>query len=360
MENALAFKRAVDAARHLSDPTPPWADFIRSSAELMRGYGGGFLSLETGKPVELQEFDVDRSAVTEYISHFHRHDILVTQGGGAFRPPGTWLDTQKALQRVGERNNAYYHDFMRKHRMNQMVVLVLEENERYATTINFQRDHVEETDQFLASEPIVTFNKAIQEALAKRREKASQWIVSAEAVLRGFGEALCLVDSGGVVLHASPLAGSFLEGNCSLRIRNGRFWHPSEKVRDLISSSFAKVAPGKSCRMLSPGERGRTCLFEISIAEQPYRLDSRSILVVRLRPGRAKEDLCLDPLCTSIGLTKAEAAVLHAMVSGEKAADIAAAHGVAINTVRKQIATVMSKAGCTRQVDLVRMALAAA
>ncbi|SEB06683.1 LuxR C-terminal-related transcriptional regulator [Variovorax sp. YR216] len=358
MENTLVLKRALDAARHLSDPTPPWCDFIRSSAELMRGYGGGFLSLETGKPVELQEFGVDSSAVTEYISHFHRHDILVTEGG-AFRAPGTWLDTQKALQRVGERNSAYYHDFMRKHRMNQMVVLVLEENERYATTINFQRDHVEDTDQFLASEPIVTFKKAIQEALAKRRERASQWIVSAEAVLRGFGEAMCLVDSGGVVLHASPSAGSLLEGNCSLRIRNGRFWHPSERVRDLISSSFAKVAPGKSCKMLFPGERGRTCLFETSIAEQPYRLDSRSLFVVRLRPGRAKGDLCLDALCTSIGLTEAEAAVLHALVSGEKAADIAAAHGVTINTVRKQIATVMEKAGCTRQVDLVRTALAA-
>jgi len=49
--------------------------------------------------------------------------------------------------------------------------------------------------------------------------------------------------------------------------------------------------------------------------------------------------------------------VLHALATGVSLNDFARGRGVSIHTVRKQVATMMVKMDCTRQVDLVRAAL---
>lgn len=53
----------------------------------------------------------------------------------------------------------------------------------------------------------------------------------------------------------------------------------------------------------------------------------------------------------------AEARVLHALAAGVSLNDFERRRGVSIHTVRKQVATMMVKMDCTRQVDLVRVAL---
>lgn len=58
-------------------------------------------------------------------------------------------------------------------------------------------------------------------------------------------------------------------------------------------------------------------------------------------------------------ITHAEARVLAALIDGQSPAEHAQAHGASIHTVRKQIAVLMDKMGCHRQIDLVRAGLAA-
>lgn len=81
-------------------------------------------------------------------------------------------------------------------------------------------------------------------------------------------------------------------------------------------------------------------------------------MVFRMRSRRDPHALSVDALCRAFDLMPAEARVLAALAAGQTPAAHALAQGVSINTVRKQIATAMDKMNCTRQVDLVRAALA--
>jgi DNA-binding NarL/FixJ family response regulator len=205
----------------------------------------------------------------------------------------------------------------------------------------------------------MALTSAVQAGLAKRKEKAEAWINSVEEIFANFDEVLCFVDVSGAVMHASPLIGPLLEAQRGLRIRGGRLWHRVTKVRELITQALIQAAlKAQSIKLLLPGEGGRTCLFEVARASYQAHLRASPLLMVRLRPGRRPgHGPRLDALCAAFGLTETEGHVLHALVDGKSPETVAREHGVSMNTVRKQIAAVMDKTGCTRQIDLVRMAL---
>jgi DNA-binding CsgD family transcriptional regulator len=60
-----------------------------------------------------------------------------------------------------------------------------------------------------------------------------------------------------------------------------------------------------------------------------------------------------------LGLTEAEGEVVQLLSEGLDAGAIARVRGISIATVRTQISSVLAKAGLKRQVDVVRIALAA-
>ena len=83
------------------------------------------------------------------------------------------------------------------------------------------------------------------------------------------------------------------------------------------------------------------------------------ILFVRMRHVWKGSQARAEALCAVFDLTAAEGRVLAALANGQSAAEHAEAHGVSVHTVRKQIAVLRSKLGYTRQVDMIRAALAA-
>lgn len=71
-----------------------------------------------------QEFGSDPAAVREYGDHFHAEDIFLEPQGTA--TPGEWLDSETLLSKTRRRRNAYYADFVCKHRMRQILCFVLD------------------------------------------------------------------------------------------------------------------------------------------------------------------------------------------------------------------------------------------
>lgn len=357
MEKEIALRRALDAVQHLVDPVPPWGDIIRNSCEVMGSYAGGFIVAKDGKIEELQQFDLDERACSEYLAYYYSHDILLPTDGP--RPIGTWLDTERILSTMDRRRNVFYQDFMCKHRMRQIVSLVVDETATLSAAFSFERETASDGgEHFYSSAPVVELTNAIKAGIAKRKKKAEAWVASTEEAFACFDEAMCLVGPDGAVVHASALTGPLLEAQCGLRIRNGRFWHPVPKVRLLVAEALSQAAlEAKSVSLLLPGDGGRTCLFDVARAGYQAHLDARPLLMVRLRRGQPKGGPRLEALCATLGLTETEGYVLHGLVEGKTPESIASEHGVSINTVRKQISTVMDKAGCTRQLDLVRMVL---
>lgn len=360
MQTEVTLKRALDAVAHLADPEPPWPEIIRNMSDVMRARGGGFVAFEGTQVVEMQGFWDDPAGVKEYQDHFYAQDILVNQDLSAPRGSGVWIDSETVLTKEERARNAYYHDFMVKHRMPHMMSFLVEESASYGASISFMRERVDANSAvFLASEPVERLTAALKTALARRRRTADEWVLSLEKSFGCFNEALCLVDHAGVVLHASPLVDKILGEHAGLRIRCGRFWHPVSRMREVVERAFARATfKAAKVSLLVPSERGMACTLEVVRSDWRPRLDQRAILIVRLKGVQPKGARALEGVCAAMGLTEAEGAVLRALVDGKTPSDLASAHGVSINTVRKQIASIMEKTGSERQIDLVRLALA--
>jgi DNA-binding CsgD family transcriptional regulator/PAS domain-containing protein len=70
--------------------------------------------------------------------------------------------------------------------------------------------------------------------------------------------------------------------------------------------------------------------------------------------------LPLEAMAAAFRLSPAEARLWAALADGKRLADIAAEHGVSVNTARVQLRSLFQKTGVHRQADLLRLALEAA
>jgi DNA-binding CsgD family transcriptional regulator len=81
--------------------------------------------------------------------------------------------------------------------------------------------------------------------------------------------------------------------------------------------------------------------------------DRRLAMIIIIDPARyVPSERDLSDL---FGLSPAEARVAAALMTGKSLADIAAASGVQITTVRTQLRSILRKVGVKRQFDLVRI-----
>jgi DNA-binding CsgD family transcriptional regulator len=101
------------------------------------------------------------------------------------------------------------------------------------------------------------------------------------------------------------------------------------------------------------------CQLDLAMADRYARVANEPLLLLRIRHAPDSIDARLRTLGPTYGLTVAEQRVLGALIVGESPAQHAQSRGVSIHTVRKQIAMIKEKMGCTRQVDLVRAGLPA-
>ncbi|HSW16741.1 MAG TPA: helix-turn-helix transcriptional regulator [Ramlibacter sp.] len=355
----LALRRAIDAVQSIADPVPPWADILSSTKDLIGGESATFIVFEGRKLATFEQIDVDRVAHAAYVDHYCAQDIMLSSENP--RAPGTWLNTEDALTPVERGRNAYYVDFMCRHRMRQMVSFVIEESPLRASSMTVQRDLVrDDVAQQVAGAPMRLFSAALLSAVAQRRERASQWLDAVESASAGFKEATFLVTGNGVVLRMSPNAQDVLDDGPGLLLRHGCLWHPDAKLRDALRRALGSAArPGSQpCHLSLRGRSGMVHRLELARAHAQLRLGDEALVFLRMYRQRAPCGTRLDTLCLAFDLTPAEARVLAALADGQTPIGHAQAQGVSINTVRKQISTLMQKMDCTRQADLVRMALA--
>lgn len=353
LNSNLALRRAVDAVQSIAEPVPPWADILGCAKDLIGGDSATFIVFEGRRLATFEGVTVDPGGQAAYVSHFHSQDIMLSDRP---RPSGTWLDTQAALPPAERGKSGYYVDFMCRYRMRQHVSFVIEESPHCAASITVQRDVArDDTARQLASGPMQLFSGALLRAVARRRELGSRWFANAESAGAAFGEASLLVTGSGACLRMSANAQALLNGESALRVRNGSLWHPDGRVRDALANALAATARrnSKACSTSLLGERGTVLRLEFARAHECLRLGNESLVFMRMSRRREPSSIRIDALCLAFGLTPAEARVLAALADGRTPAAHALAQGVSI----KQISTLMEKMDCTRQIDVVRMAL---
>ena len=366
------FRRALDAAFALSEIDPPWTDLLRGTRDLFGGDSATFLHFENDRFVEFRQLDIDQAAEREYVEHFAPQDILLSPTSS--RHTGAWLDTESLMSRRARDANAYYCDFMCKHGMRQMRSLVIDESPSINIGLSIQNEFAIDDSRRVSDAQKAAFTQVVLSSLQRRKDTARNWFASTEKAFSAFGEAMCLVDIQGRIVRSSTEAHSLLSAPSSLHIRHGRLWHPLPDIRTRMAEAFADACKERAdksgklecpVRVLIPAATGQphqtdgqvdAMVVDIVKADQRTGIRGQPLLMVRIAL-REKPNSAMSAALSRYGITPAEGRVLLALSKGQTAAAISEQAGISLHTVRKQIAILMEKTGCSRQLDMVLLVL---
>lgn len=160
-------------------------------------------------------------------------------------------------------------------------------------------------------------------------------------VLDALNLGLLLVDAHSQVLHANQAAHLICKPGALVELAGPRLHLLPSHRQQLLAALRAASRQQWSMLVL---RQGAACLSVgvVPMGGDDSHPDLMAMLVIDA-PGQPS-GLALQFFCQAHGLTSAESAVLLALCQGMTPSQIAAAGGVAISTVRSQIATVRAKA----------------
>lgn len=358
MDSEFAVREALDAVRHLADPEPPWQGILESAQQLIGGDSATFILFERGQLSALRQIRIAADAEDEYQRHFHEQDIFLRPG--LSRPVGTWLDSEDVLPAHERHRNAYYVDFMLRHRLRHMLAFVIEDGPTRSAALTVHRHNVlPGTRDHLQSTRVQAFGRELQKALARRRHAAANWLESVDTAFHNFGEGACLVTPRGSLLWHSRNFEQLLGEPAALRMRQHQLSHADPKVDQTLHRLIQRAgAEGGPLHMVLPSELGDSLGLEMVRADPMLGFGFERCVLVRLRRTQPKPSVSAESLAMAFRLSAAESRVLAALAAGQAPGDYASAHGLSVHTVRKHIANLMGKMSCSRHADAIRMALA--
>lgn len=346
-------KQALDAVRHLGESQPPWEEVLCSASRLMGTDGAVFIANRHGH-VNVQQVAADPAAVRDYADHFHSQDVLLAPGMNL--PVGSWLDTQIVLSPSGRSHSSYYNDFMCRHHMRQLGAVILSRQTRGWTSLGLQNEHVDpRLSERMKSAHVSRYLRELNMAVEARSRAVEQWLLIAECMFRTLEEAVLLVSPQGAIIQSDDALAARLESHGMLRL--GVLWHGSDRVRSLLLAALARANAGHDGALVRvPCSRDSVVELQFVKAAPSLRLLNEDLVFVRARFSQPPSDADAGDLRDIFAITPAEAQVLCALMRGEVAKAYASREGVSIHTVRKQIAMLLQKMDCSRQIELVQKA----
>jgi DNA-binding CsgD family transcriptional regulator len=128
------------------------------------------------------------------------------------------------------------------------------------------------------------------------------------------------------------------------------------KVAKLVACATDGGKPGAAAGHMLIGRGSRLPAYVLTVA--PLRtglLADELLLAMIVVVDPVQHNPSETELVEFFGLSPAEARVAAALLTGRTLAEIAAASGIRITTVRTQLASILRKVGAERQADLVRI-----
>jgi DNA-binding CsgD family transcriptional regulator len=273
-------------------------------------------------------------------------------------PVGSWLDTQTILTSSQRERSSYYNDFMCHHRMRHLGAVILSrESPDHWTSFGLQRAQIDaRLGERMTGEAVSRYLRELNAQVNARTRAAEQWLLAAESMFEGMEEAVLLVSPKGSVIQAGHTTRAKLRDAHVLR--SNELWHPMESMRTSLSACLRHANEGQHGTALRiPTSDGGTLQLSFVKAAASLRLLNEDLVFVRVRFPSSLPIADAEVLRCSFSITPAEARVLCALMRGEVAKQYALREGVSIHTVRKQIATLLEKMNCTRQLELVQKAM---
>lgn len=177
-------------------------------------------------------------------------------------------------------------------------------------------------------------------------------------VLDALGFGLMLVDGEAHVLHANPAASLLCRAGAPLALRERRLCADAEGLARLAAAVRA-AASGQWAMLVLGGEQAQLSVGVVPIvgaAGDDGEADEPGLVALLVIGSEHRSNrLALHFFARAHQLTAAESAVLEALSQGHSPSQIARQGGVAISTVRTQIATVRAKVNARSICHLLRM-----
>lgn len=252
---------------------------------------------------------------------------------------------------------AFHADYFGKHRIGQVLACIVENNGFVKAGFSFQR-HTPQPGvrSSAAQEALARYTLALVDAFGQRRRARQAHMDAIEATLTGLGEGAFLATRRGLVWRPSPLAQEWLHRAHMIGPHASTLTHASPLVARRLRLALAHVAhTGRGVTLAVPAGWGEALRLDIGPAHASIKLATENILLVRMHRNSAFTPPDVEELCLHFGLTPAEGRCLLALVCGHAPNEYASASGLALHTVRNQIAALMRKMGCSRQAELVRL-----
>ncbi len=356
LTRARAFSCAMDAAAAITDSEEPWMEVMRTARAIVGADAGCFMAWNrrTGRLESFIQTGHEAAAESEYLEHYCDTDVVAKKA--ITLPVGKWLSSDWLLTAAQWEKEEFYVDFLRRFRIEQIFGFALLNDENRFAALAFHchtaNRHVE---KIVRKSEIARLQNRMIASYTKRIVTAQNTHRALLSVLDQEREAVCVVQSTGVVDFFSPVACEWLAEGQYLSLRARRLQHSSERANRLLLLTIGRVLADDHPRwVVLTGGWGETFRLRVSRPSEIVGTGNGRCVIVRIE---RRNVFCIpdeELLRQTFELTGAESRVFRHLIAGHDAKACAALSGVAVGTVRKQIASILKKTGCYRQSELIR------
>jgi DNA-binding CsgD family transcriptional regulator/PAS domain-containing protein len=277
--------------------------------------------------------------------------------------PGKIYYLNDLMSREELKRGKFYREVLKPHRqLDYMGMLALAQGKRMsALSVNADEDagyftlRAVELMRLLA--PHIERAARISDALDLKSLRADM----VQSTLDGLACGVLLLNAQRRVLYANPSAGKLFQGDFGISMSGNAFHIQSPSAEQSFAQAMNNLGnPGAPSgpAIAAEGPGGKIVLTVIPVTGGRRRdvlSDPDSVAAVFIQTFTAAPLVPRDALGQAFGFTPAEIKVVMAMVQGFEPKAITDIMGVEESTIRTHIRSVFSKAGVSRQAELISL-----
>lgn len=317
----------------------------------------------------LQTHNLGQDMVDGFRRSWHREDVWALAAARSGRmKAGTVVCGTDLVPRHELLGSRFYNEFSRHHGIDGMLGTVLfdeaDGQDMPFTNLCWYREPGRPEFEPQDKQLLVDLLPHLKRSLRLRHQLSSvhRDAAVAEAAHAALGVAILLLDERREILQANGAAQRLLrDGDALLRYSGGQLRGLGARSAPELDEAVRVARPGAALRLLVQADTPHAGLLNATLVALPRDRvtdlgcfeQQRFVLLLEL--PRSDDAGVVARAGRLFGYTSAEQRVVLRLLDGMSVDDIAQAHGTSVNTVRTQVRGALTKAGVTRQVDLVRM-----
>ncbi|RWA51027.1 hypothetical protein AU476_26300 [Cupriavidus sp. UYMSc13B] len=333
-----------------------WLDVAASVRDFLGADSANFIchDKQTAQVLALEQVGLDDGAVRDYSDYYYQLDDSTRRHWNS--PAGIWFTSTGDTAQKTLHDRIFWGDFMRPHGIGQITGVVVACDDRFTAALSVQKMSPD-VPGFQQRARIEAYGKLLCKAFSARQQNTEAHLQILGNVLEAGREGYLVVNARGQLLFSGPGLPDVMIPGTQLAIAQGQLvhrlpvWH-----RRLLGQIEATARTGQSCALALPDGWGRSYRLAMRRIAADLNFGLATAIGIRIE----RRDIFHVPSAVALqelfSLSVAEGALCHYLVAGLSISDCADVLGVTVNTLRKQLASILKKTGCRRQSELIRLA----